>query len=68
MKQNNRDKIISTIYAIVKMQPKRRTHWVGFVHKQYCDSHACAAPNSILDYIKEKTEKDFILNIKFKKN
>ena len=48
----NRDNISSTKSAIVKPQPKRRTHWVGFVLKQYSDSHACAPPKTILDYMK----------------
>ena len=52
LKLYKRDNISSTKSAIVKSQPKRRTHWVGFVLKQYSDSHACAPSKTILVCIK----------------
>ena len=52
LKLHKRDNISSTKSAIVKSQPERRTQWVGFVHKHFSDSHACAPPKTILDHIK----------------
>ena len=52
LKLHKRDNISSTKSAIVKSQPERRKHWVGFVLKQYSDSHACAPSKTILVCIK----------------
>ena len=67
IKLYERDNVVSTNSATVKLQPKGRTRRVGFAHKQYSDSHACAPPKTVLHYKKIKTWNENNLNINFKK-
>ena len=62
-----RDNISTMNSAKVKLQSRRRTPRVGFVHKQLSDSHACAPSKTILDYIKLNKCNEFILKTNFKK-
>ena len=48
-----------TTKSIVNLQPKKRTHWVGFVHKYCFDSFACAPVKNFLISEKVNTEKIF---------
>ena len=68
IKLDKRDNVLSTNSAIVKLQPKRRTQSIGFVHKHYFNYHACTPPKMISDYININRWNEFHLNIKFKEN